>query len=426
MTFRAFVLLVGLALSAAIAPRAEAQTSDADQQLLINRTLQDALIWAGHYDGLSDGSLGKKSIEAITAFQRQQGGPATGELLPDQKLRLLHVAQQQRAAVGFKIFEEPRTTSQVGVPLGLVQDRGATTHGTRYASADGSIEIVVTRFRPTETTMKGLLERVTSGGEIQKQTLRVVRRDVFFVAGEGGQRDYYFTARDEGGFIRGLRIVTPSARQGELGKIIVASANAFHNTLATYADVAKAIAPAPPPPSANRSPEVASYSARVFVARETLIPIVNALMADVSVTAYKILPPQTEDDRHNVTWLTEDGTAGELMAVHAGSKFTVQDVSNHSIQRSAKTCKGELATVRPAPRFSRGSEVQRVETRCATGSTVTTESYSIIELPSGPILRFTHWAKSSAAGQPSAGISGVGQGERVEDAAIVRAQMFGR
>ena len=69
---RSFWSVLALGLWLAWMGGASAQTS-ADTQLRINATLQDALGWTGHYDGLSDGTIGAKTLTAIAAFQRERG-----------------------------------------------------------------------------------------------------------------------------------------------------------------------------------------------------------------------------------------------------------------------------------------------------------------------------------------------------------------
>ena len=57
-----------------------AQTQPVETQLRINAILQDALIWTGHYEGLSDGALGQRSMLAGASLNLVHG-PTAGSLM---------------------------------------------------------------------------------------------------------------------------------------------------------------------------------------------------------------------------------------------------------------------------------------------------------------------------------------------------------
>ena len=230
-----FVGVWTLPVAAQLAP------SPTETQLRVNATLQDALIWTGHYEGLSDGTIGERSISAMAAFQQNLGIPPTGDLAADQKLRLLQAADDQRRKAGFRVVQDPHVGVNVGLPAGLVFWRNTTQNGSRYASADGLFEIIVSRFQPDMRPLRKLFDAVTASTQMKQVTLRVYRRDAFFVGGANATQDFYYTAKVEGGVIRGLAITTQRARRSELSRVIVATANAFHNSVLDYAPVAALI-----------------------------------------------------------------------------------------------------------------------------------------------------------------------------------------
>jgi serine protease Do len=227
-----------------------AQTQPVETQLRINAILQDALIWTGHYEGLSDGALGQRSITAMADYQRAIGQPATGDLATEQKLHLLKAANEQRQRM------VPQAGFSVALPTAVVAWKNNRPNGSRYSSSDGKIEIVVSKFLTTEQPFRGLYEGLLSLPAMRPVTMRVYRSDAFFVAGENENEDYYFTARLEAGVIKGLAITTPRARRPEMSRLIVAIANAFHNSMPDYAVAAALVAE-------RRPPAVAGYTKRV-------------------------------------------------------------------------------------------------------------------------------------------------------------------
>jgi peptidoglycan hydrolase-like protein with peptidoglycan-binding domain len=133
--------------------------------------------------------------------------------------------------------------------------------------------------------------------------------------------------------------------------------------------------------------QVAAGMASPFVARGQLIPVVSSLMSDAGLTAYRFLPPSSTDD-NGLAWAFEDGSVGELVALRPGAGMRLEEVSNGAIRREAGSCKGTFVTMRRPPRYFQGSEVQKVEAVCREGDALRRATYSIIELPSGAILRF--------------------------------------
>jgi hypothetical protein len=281
-----FALIWFLAfLPVAIIQRTDAQTPPNDNQLRINTAVQDALIWTGHYDGLADGDIGERSIAAITAFKRDQGWTPAGDLEPDQKLHLFKVAESYRQSYDFRLVNDGRTTLSVPMPLGLVRWQSATPHRSRYTSPSGEIEIILSRYRPDKASLQDRFQDVPNWTALKTITMRVLRRDAFFVSGENASQDLYITARVEGPSVRGLRITTPRTQRPQLARVIVAMASAFHYGMADYAAVATLISPP------SRPPEFFGYTARRFLTRDQLLPIVSAFMAEAGISKFKILPP---------------------------------------------------------------------------------------------------------------------------------------
>jgi hypothetical protein len=244
--YASIILLVLFSMSGA---RAQ---SPVETQVYINNALQDALVWTGHYDELADGAIGQKSISAITEFQRTQGWTATGDLDPSQKVRLLQIAEARRRQVGFEVINDPRAGMAIALPTRLLATRTDTPHGSRYASADGQVEIYLAQFDPTEQTLSSLYSTVVSSNSMAGITFKLLRRDVFFVAGFDQRRDFYHSARMVGNAVRGLTIAYPRERAVTFGPIVVAMANSFKSPMIDYAAVVKAVAP-------GSGPAVAGY-----------------------------------------------------------------------------------------------------------------------------------------------------------------------
>ena len=247
-----------------------AQVSTVDTQVHIITAVQDALAWIGLYDLLADGAIGEKSTAAITEFQRRQGWPPTGDLDPEQKLRLLQIADSARRQVGFQVVNDLRAAMTMALPTRLLAARTDTTHGSRYASPDGQIEVYLARFRPDERTLSSLFGTVIGSSSMTGITYKALRRDAFFVAGFNEKSDFYHSARVIGGEVRGFTIAYPRERAPEFGPIIVAMGNAFKAPMVDYSVAAALIRSAPAVAGFEQRADDGAYGAQLYRVAEPI------------------------------------------------------------------------------------------------------------------------------------------------------------
>src|SRR5271165_1905291 len=80
------------------------------------RAAQDALVWLGFYNGASDGDFGKRTRDAIVAFELSQKAAGDGVLSAPQLQALMSAADKARAAIGFKVVSDPKTGARIGAP----------------------------------------------------------------------------------------------------------------------------------------------------------------------------------------------------------------------------------------------------------------------------------------------------------------------
>ncbi len=210
---------------------------------------QDALVWLGLYNGTSDGDFGKRTRDAIVAFQTGQKAPGDGVLSAGQLQALLAAANKARTAAGFQTIADPRTGARIGAPTKLF---GAKSGVTLDLASDPGGDLAA------------LYARLAAETPTRKVAYKAIKPGAFFVvSGQDAGRTFYTRYELNSAAtppIRGFTFSYPLAR-GDLFRVALAVANAFvafPPQAAATASPASATAaqtpaapPAPPQPKAT-------------------------------------------------------------------------------------------------------------------------------------------------------------------------------
>lgn len=252
----AFALVLGL-----LSPPASAQTpptapSTDDAALAAQRAaflalpeatrkaVQEALVWLGLYVGVNDGEFGKRTHDAILAFQGNVKAPADGALSPPLLNALLAAAQKARDAAGFQIVSDPKTGAKIGAPLKLLNARG----GARLDFASNA-----------DPDLGALYARLSAATPTRKIAYKAMKPDAFFVvSGQEGPVKFY-TRFDRNPAatppIRGFTFAYPASKTATLDRVAIAIANSFEPfPESAPAPASSAGAGAGPPPASIAAP----------------------------------------------------------------------------------------------------------------------------------------------------------------------------
>ncbi len=202
------------------------------------KSAQDALVWLGFYNGVIDGDFGKRTRDAIVAFQTSAKASADGALTPPELQALLAAAQKARDAVGFKVVVDSKTGAKAGAPTKLIGGRnGAKLEFS--ASADGDLS--------------GLYARLTAATTGRKIAYKAIKPEVFFVvSGQDGGANFYTRFEKNAAAappVRGFTFAYSASQAAQLDRIALAVANSFE----AFPEAAK-------PPAAAASTGVAAGS----------------------------------------------------------------------------------------------------------------------------------------------------------------------
>jgi len=219
------------------------------------KAAQEALVWLGLYVGVNDGDFGKRTRDAILAFQTTLKAPADGTLSAPELRALLAAAQKAREAAGFQVVSDPKTGAKIGAPLKLLRALpGARLDFAANADAD----------------LGALYARLSAATSARKIAYKAIKPDAFFVvSGQDGPVKFY-TRFDKNPAasppIRGFTFAYPASQTAALDRIAIAIANSFEPfPEAAAAPGASANPTAPPASSAAPPPTVPQPTATALV-----------------------------------------------------------------------------------------------------------------------------------------------------------------
>src|SRR3984957_6869088 len=221
------------------------------------KAAQEALVWLGLYVGVNDGDFGKRTRDAITAFEASVKAPADGTLSAPELKALLAAAQKARDAAGFQVVSDPKTGAKIGAPLKLLSRLpGARLDFAANADAD----------------LGALYARLSAATPARKIAYKAIKPDAFFVvSGQDGPVKFY-TRFDKNPNatppIRGFTFAYPVSQTAYLDRIAIAIANSFEpfpDAAAAPGASAAANPTAPPAPSAAPHPTIPQPAATALI-----------------------------------------------------------------------------------------------------------------------------------------------------------------
>jgi hypothetical protein len=235
---RAFVLLLAAGLSAraaekdpAAAPTRQAAEASPPARAFLafseadRKAAQEALGWLGFYNGVDDGALGKRTIEAVKAYQLSLGAQPDGIMTPRGLAALKEAAAKAKAEVGFRLIDDPTTGIRIGAPMKILEKRKSGTGTAALLSKDGMVGLYL---KETKGGLAALYKSLSADVGPRKVTYKYLKPDAFFVtAGEEDDDKFYRRYAVSGDTLRGFALVYPKARAKALDPVALAVANSF-------------------------------------------------------------------------------------------------------------------------------------------------------------------------------------------------------
>jgi hypothetical protein len=287
------------------------------------RAIQDALVWTGDHNGVSDGNFGKRTRDAISAFAIRAKKPAGGMLDDAGKAALLAAGEKARAAVRFALVTDQRTGIRLGVPQALMPKPRPLGSGAVWEAPDGSAAL--STDVPGETDLSPLFARLIAQFPAGRPAYKLLRPDFLVVAGENsGRTIYHRYARgllNGQPALRGFILTYPSNAKAKFDPVAVAIANSFEPFPSTTAAAPPAaVAPAGPAPRPQLTAPASAVSTGVLAGpglvmtsyRACLTPLVGGHPAAV----------RQRDETTGLTLLDVPGLNGPPLRIGSSSGTT--------------------------------------------------------------------------------------------------------
>lgn len=167
--------------------------------------IQKDLIWTGDLNTLASGEFGKRTYDAIRAFQKRNKGQDTGILLPAERKALDVQAAKALAAYGFKSVTAQGVT--VSYPAKLAVKKSVGEHGPKFSSPTGNVTVDILRYPASEEAGDALFARLKTVRPGRTVTYSLNRPDFFVLSGTTDGKTFYMrfikTPDDTRGFVLG-------------------------------------------------------------------------------------------------------------------------------------------------------------------------------------------------------------------------------
>src|SRR5262245_38737424 len=218
-------------LAAAAAPKRAATppapARDASIPLAERIAIQFDLAWTGDYNGLVNGEFNDKTTAAIKSFQRDRKFTETGTLSPQERALLAAAAKAKAAQVGWSMVDDPVTGALIGLPTKQVPNKSQGRSGTRWASAQGQVQIETFKIREPGTTLAAVYEQQKKEPPTRRLEVNLLRPDFFILSGMQNLKRFYVRAEIKNGEVRGMTVLYDQAMEPIMDPVVVVMSSTF-------------------------------------------------------------------------------------------------------------------------------------------------------------------------------------------------------
>ena len=190
-------------------------------------SIQNDLAWTGDYNGLINGEFSERSIAAVKAFQKRNGGKETGVLNQPERAALAATAKPKQDAVGWRMVDDLMSGARLGIPTRLMPNTHFSGGIGKWSSARGEYSAETFRIVAPGTTLPAVFERMKKEPAGRKADYSLLRGDFFVISGLQNLKKFYVRAQLRGEEVRGFTVLYDQAMAGIMDPVVVAMSSAY-------------------------------------------------------------------------------------------------------------------------------------------------------------------------------------------------------
>ncbi len=189
--------------------------------------IQSDLIWTGDYNGVVSGEFGDRSIAAVKAFQKRNGGKETGVLNQPERASLAAAAKPKQDAVGWRMVQDLNTGARLGIPAKLMPNTQVSGGISKWTSARGEAQAETFRILQPGPALAPIFERMKKEPAGRQTEYSLLRPDFFVISGLQNLKKFYVRAQQRGDEVRGFTVMYDQAMAGIMEPVVVAMSSAY-------------------------------------------------------------------------------------------------------------------------------------------------------------------------------------------------------
>jgi hypothetical protein len=212
----------------ATAPVRPATPAPADPAAQADRlSLQSDLAWIGQYNGAITGDASARMVNSVKEYQKLKGGQPTGMLTPQERAALAEAARRKQDSVGWKVVTDMVTGARLGIPGKLVPQQTSDANGSRWASPDGAVQVLLARRKEASPATAALADREKNDPPGRTVDYTLVKPDFFVLSGLQGGQKFYIRGSFRGDEVRILTVLYDQATASTFEPVVIAMSSAF-------------------------------------------------------------------------------------------------------------------------------------------------------------------------------------------------------
>lgn len=190
---------------------AEARASEGELTREERAGLQEALQWAGHYNGAIDAAFGRGTRASMARWQEANGYDTTGILTTRQRGELLAQYNAVLEGLGLELVRDTDAGIAIEMPTEFVAFEKYEPPFAHYvATGDVDARVLLISQQGTQDTLAGLYDIMQTLRIVPETGPRSLDGDSFTLIGEGALQITHAQAWLEDGTIKGFALIWPA------------------------------------------------------------------------------------------------------------------------------------------------------------------------------------------------------------------------